>query len=287
MPDMPLSPAHAVLPNDLDFLRPVVVPDLARFGNSGDGGYVVSAGIVRNVDMLISFGVSNDWSFEEDLTKRNPDLLVHAYDHTISDNYFFNLERRELRATIFGAVKLLLFRLSPNELATRIHNYKACRKTYDSYRRYFTMKNHKHFQERIYNRAEYKSDATIDTVFARAGHSSHIFLKIDIEGAEYRVVRQVLKFADRIDMMVIEFHDTEPLRRIFTDYVNSILCSFNIIHIHGNNYGGIARDGLPEVLEITFLNKRFPTETFCRDKLPLTGLDFPNNPSMLDYTIAW
>jgi hypothetical protein len=128
MRDMPLSPA-AVLPNELDFLRPIVVPDLARFGNSADGGYVISAGILQNIDMLISFGVSNDWSLEEDLSKRDPDLLVHAYDHTISANNFLASKRRELLGVMIGAVKVLLLRRTPSDLMARVRNYKACSQT--------------------------------------------------------------------------------------------------------------------------------------------------------------
>src|SRR4029077_11494615 len=91
-------------------------------------------------------------------------------------------------------------------------------------------------------------------------------------------IPQILTFADRIDLMVVEFHDTDPLRAVFEAQVNAILERFSIVHLHGNNIAGVAADGLPECLEITFLSKRFDTTEAFRDRLPLAGLDVPNDP---------
>jgi hypothetical protein len=101
---------------------------------------------------------------------------------------------------------------------------------------------------------------------------------MDIEGGEYRVIPQILDYADRIDLMTIEFHETDPLRLVFEQNVKAIETRFDLIHIHGNNIAGAAADGLPDAPEITFLNKRFGTPAVFRDILPIPGLDRPNDP---------
>jgi hypothetical protein len=222
---------------------------------------------------------------ESDLSNRYPDLLIHAYDHTVDERVFLRSKRMAMRAVLFGVIKLLLLKLSFEALKTRIRYYKACAETYDNYPRFFGHGNHRHFHERVFNRAEKNSDATIDKVFERISNRSNIVLKIDIDGGEYRIIRQCMAYADRIGMIAIEFHDTEPLRSVFLEQIQAICREFNVIHIHGNNNRGIGADGLPECLEITFLHKRFPTERHHRTRLPLAGLDFPNNAEKPDYLL--
>src|SRR6185312_9014014 len=82
------------------------------------------------------------------------------------------------------------------------------------YRRFFTGA-HVHFRERVFNRQDNANDATLATAFARLGAARHIFVKIEIEGGEYRLIPTLGGFADRIDVLAIEFHDTEPLRAVF------------------------------------------------------------------------
>ena len=42
---------------------------LIRLGNNNDGGYVVEENSIKNSEILLSFGLSDDWSFESDFSK--------------------------------------------------------------------------------------------------------------------------------------------------------------------------------------------------------------------------
>ena len=54
---------------------------------------------------------------------------------------------------------------------------------------------------------------------------------------------------------------------------------FEIIHIHGNNHFSKLDTGLPIILEITLLNKKYaPKNVEYVSNFPIKGLDYPNNP---------
>ena len=252
-----------LLPDRLSFLNPYVVDDLRRYGNGHDGGYLLPASIVDELDAVLSFGLSTDWSLEEALSLRHPERTIHVYDHTVGAKAF----RRSLKNSFF---KFLSGRTSLADLRHR-------HETHRGYRSFFTA-NHVHYRERMFNRQDNANDATLAIAFARLGPVRQVFLKMDIEGSEYRVIPQIAPFADRIAVIAIEFHDTDPLRPVFETQIKSLLDNFTIVHVHGNNIAGIAADGLPDALEITFLNKRFAIAGKQRDQLPVAGLDLPNDP---------
>jgi hypothetical protein len=258
-----MTATNAILPSRLSFLRPRIVDDLVRRGNRKDGGYVLPSSVLATIDAVVAFGLSTDWSIEEDLARANSELTIHIYDHSVGQKSF-------ARALKNATLKFLGGRTSLAELRSRYN-------TYAGYRNFF-VGNRAHFRERIFNRRDNPNDATIELVFRRVDQARHIFLKMDIEGAEYRVIPQILTFSNRIDLMVVEFHDTDPLRSVFEAQVNAILDHFTIVHLHGNNIAGVATDGLPECLEITFLSKRFEITGAFRDRLPLAGLDVANDP---------
>ncbi|HXS42872.1 MAG TPA: FkbM family methyltransferase [Stellaceae bacterium] len=266
-PDPAMEDAAPLLPANLAYLRPHIVPDLARYGQAQDGGYVLPSSALARIDAVLSFGLSTDWSLEQELCRANGALTVQVYDHSVGAKTY----RRSLKN---AALKFLVGKASLAELRRRW-------RTDVGYRRFFTG-TRTHFRERVFNRRDHGNDATIEAIFGRIGAASHIFLKMDIEGAEYRVLPQILARADRIDLMTIEFHDTDPLRSVFEAQVTAALDRFHIVHLHGNNIAGRAADGLPDCLEITFLNRRFATSGDLRARLPVEGLDFPNDPGTPD-----
>jgi len=144
----------------------------------------------------------------------------------------------------------------------------------------------KHFQERIYNRVDLPVDVTLEKVFERID-SNKVFLKIDIEGCEYRIIEDIGRFAGRISGMVIEFHDIGPLRLVFNAAIARLQNFFEIVHLHANNYGGLAADGVPEVLEVTFAKKPLQGPAKRRTELPLPGSDAPNDARRADYKMRF
>lgn len=269
--DAALPPRRCVLPESLGFLAPIVVDGLQRFGNNEDGGYVLPTPALKAIDAIVSFGISENFTFEEALAAVLPGAPIHGYDPTVSDRHF---RKRVARARM----KFLRFRASWAEVADKYRSLAA-------YRRVFAPPSC-HFRERIFNRSEGPGDATVDQVFARIGGRDHVLLKMDIEGAEYRVIGDILRYAGCIDILVVEFHDTDPLRAVFLAGMEQLLSEFRIVHLHGNNMAGVATDGLPEALEITFLAKRLaPAATARRRELPLAGLDFPNYPGTAELAL--
>lgn len=74
-------------------LQPFYCSDLIRLGKDNDGGYLVNKKDIEKSSRLLSFGVGNDTSFEEDFVKVN-DCRVDAYDGTIEKGpTFFNGNR--------------------------------------------------------------------------------------------------------------------------------------------------------------------------------------------------
>ena len=72
--------------------------DLIRLGNNSDGGYVIRACDMNNTKILVSLGVSNDWSFERDFLK-HVNVPLHAYDASFNLNLF--LKQMVARLPVF------------------------------------------------------------------------------------------------------------------------------------------------------------------------------------------
>ena len=78
--------------------------DLDRLGNENDGGYLVSRNDISKSDILFSFGIDVDWSFEEDFLKKNK-LPVYGFD--ASSNFLLFL-RRSIGAFLRNDYKLAI-----------------------------------------------------------------------------------------------------------------------------------------------------------------------------------
>lgn len=118
-------------------------------------------------------------------------------------------------------------------------------------------------------------------------YADDLILQMDIEGAEYEVLLNVSdELLSQFRIIVIEFHSLqlvfEPIVfRFLSVCFEKLLKSFEVVHIHPNNCGGIVQRGMIEVpmtMEFTFLNKRR-----VRTKSPVQSfphpLDFPNDPA--------
>ena len=72
-----------MLEKSFNYLIPFDEDDLIRLGIEKDGGYVISKKSLEKSHFLLSFGMSNEWSFEEDFIKQDSRNLVNIYDHTV------------------------------------------------------------------------------------------------------------------------------------------------------------------------------------------------------------
>ena len=91
-----------------------------------------------------------------------------------------------------------------------------------------------------------------------------LLLQMDIEGGEYEVLANIdPELLRRFRMIVIEFHDLECLaqplcHRHMRHALTKLSCDFIPVHLHPNNYAGIAQIGplrVPRMMEITYLRR--------------------------------
>lgn len=253
----------------LDIVRPIKIENLARLGNEHDGGYVVPIDAVQGTRMLVSFGVSDDWSFEEHFISIAGVIPVHAYDHTVGSWKFAKRALIHTKRAMFGKLR---WDKSVTSLPFRFMNF-------------FSGKS-KHFANKISNNGDGNS-VTIDAVFQACPINKDIFLKMDIEGDEYLVIQKILEYSKNLRGAVIEFHDVADRWDEFSHHISELKKQFYICHIHGNNYGGMSPEGVPHVLEVTFVHKSLIGQPVVSTKLsyPIEGLDNPNNPVEADIRI--
>jgi hypothetical protein len=251
----------------LDDLHPVECPTLARVGGAYDGGYVVPLEAVEAAGALLSFGLSHDWTFERDFERHNPMAIIHCYDHTVS----------MLTTVLYSLGQFARF------IVRRKARYLRKTLAWLDYLVFFRGKN-EHFRQRIW-RDRSAGSATIADAFDRLPVGGPVFVKMDIEGSEYRVIDELLARTQHIAALTIEFHEVDIAPDLFNATIAKIKRDFHIVHIHGNNMGGLAPFHFPMSPEITFLHKSFfrSPPTPSRLKYPIARLDRPNHPDLPEF----
>jgi hypothetical protein len=135
-------------------------------------------------------------------------------------------------------------------------------------------------------------DEMRERVAAISGVGATIFVKMDIEGAEYEVLPRVLLEASAIAGFALEVHDLQRRWPEFVAVINMLKKDFCIVHVHGNNYAPLI-DGtsVPSVLEITALNRALMSASELASHsnrlLPDPHLDMPNWSEWPDYPLTF
>jgi hypothetical protein len=243
-------------------LRPVAVDALWRLGQDNDGGYVVDSASVLNSDLLLSFGVADDWSFEEDFLKRQA-VPLDAFDGSIDAK--LHLKR---------LLKSMAMINKPRRFVERWQKLMSFRRFFRGERRYHKI---------MVGAASVKSTPLSQVIETYAGdRRKHVFIKCDIEGCEYRLLDDLVDYAEIVEGLAIEFHDVDHNLQKIIDFAGRF--PLDICHCHVNNALGVAANGLPYLLELTF------TRRTGRQRGPATlpcPLDQPNNPRQEDISIAF
>lgn len=232
-------------------LKPDYKYDLIRIGNDGDGGYLVERDSHNNSDFLIGLGINDDWSFEKKFNK--PFIGI---DNQISLKFL-------LKRLLSKVIKFY----TANGLKKIIFYFKKI---------VYFLKNKKYFINAFVSNYNSNDNSIISLEWIIKKYckknNKNIFLKMDIEGSEYRLFDEIIKYQDLFTGIVIEFHDIDLHSQKIEKFIDFL--NLSLVHIHPNNYGGIDKNGDPLVVEITFA--RSPEPISNNVELP-HYLDNPNN----------
>jgi hypothetical protein len=247
--------------------------DLIRIGSRHDGGYVHSLQIARLSDGLLSFGIDLNWDFEKDFQVLSHCKHIHAYDNSISRPALFLGFINEVRKK---AQELVTTRKKKGIGIARAMTY------YSDFCATFAPPN-KFFRETI-GMTSIKGHSTVSECLSRMQRKGchQIFLKCDIEGAEYEIIPDICENSEGITGLIVEFHDIGSNIKKFQDRLTELKNSFVAVHYHINNfyeYHGMKdlHERLFAPIEVSFINRslaRSPRPSI--KSYPVFGLDWPN-----------
>lgn len=248
---------RAVLPF---YLQPTGSFELVRFGNPNDGGYLVDQRDVDETTLMVTFGINDDWSFERDFLANHPVPLV-AYDGSVSPKVF---ARRMIQILAVGGRGI---RNSARALLT--------------YGQFFSGPRVHH--RSMIGPAGQPGVTSLTEVFSKnVSPADRVFLKIDIEGCEYRILGEIAGYASSIVGLVIEFHDFDLHGSRVEEFIKAI--PLKLAHVHCNNHGSVSPAGTPLVVELTFSSHA--PRSGIEPVIP-NLLDAPNNPRRSDFDIEF
>jgi hypothetical protein len=135
-----------------------------------------------------------------------------------------------------------------------------------------------------------KNDHETTNLSYLLNHYNNIFLKMIIKSNEYAWLLSLEEAnLQSIKQMVIEFCGVNDDSWGYT-HEDKVKCfeklskTHYIIHAHGNNFGKIQNNGIPERIEFTFVNKYYfqIQPNLNESHFPISNIDFPNAPDFKD-----
>ena len=227
--------------------KPKFSHDLIRVGKNNDGGYLIDTHSFKEAETLISLGISDDWSFEKDFFfRREKKIIVECYDDSLDEKFLIkNLIIQFIFILYHKRLKFFI------ETVIKFFSYRRLKK-------FFLFKKKK------------ISYGDLNKILKKK--NSKVFLKVDIETGEYRILKDILSNQNKIIGLAIEFHDCDLHKDKIINFINSL--KLTLVHTHGNNYSDRDLNGDPTIIELSF--GRFPSKK-GRLKFLLNKLDMPNN----------
>lgn len=237
------------------FLKPEGSFDLERIGSDYDGGYLTDKRDMNEANILIGLGINNDWSFEKQFIKCK-NIPLQAFDASVNFFQLFKLlfQSRFITKSLYSILSFKSFFSNERVLNKLFVGYDNIDENFISFN-------------------------TVINDYSK--NSNKIFVKIDIEGWEYRILDEIIKNQDKICGLIIEFHEVDLNMERIKSFVKKI--NLNIAHCHCNNYGPIASKGIPTVIELTFSSHKALSQGIS---LP-HDLDQPNNPKNQEFEIIF
>lgn len=244
---------------------PRAAADAVRMGSPADGGYVVSEGSVEATTHLLSMGLSDNWSFEEAFASKRQCRLT-VFDPFVTGRFWLRTYISKVLTP--GGVRELM---PPRPYAVK----------YWRYRQFFDGTYRRHVRQEIGYEDPIVGTISLPSALKEVEGNS-CFLKVDIEGAEYRILSDAVALQDRFVGVVIEFHDVDLHRTRIDEFIRD-MSRHVLINVHPNNGGRTDPEGDPLTIEATWVRKdlfqpRSPGESLRA----LDALNAPNVPSLRD-----
>ncbi len=229
---MTLGPdvVRAVLPEQL---RGLPGCDVIRLGPAGDGGYLVAEDVLGHVEWLVGLGMSDDWRFEAHLQSLT-DCRVSVYDPTVTPRFWARRAAGRLRRRLTRTLDLDVLRTNDESGFLR-------------YRRFFAHRHREHMAVRV---GPGPGEASLAHILDRYPDRA-VFVKMDIEGAEWQQLDALIERRDRIVGAAIEFHGVPERMPELLAFV-AAATSWSVIGVSVNNVAGVDETATPQVVEVSF-----------------------------------
>ena len=233
---------------------------LVRIGSVYDGGYVLPKILLKKTNLLISLGIGDNWEFEKQFSRCSK-CKIEAYDHSIDNDYWF----KKFKTDIINFFSLKYFK--PQKL------YKIIQ-FIDFYIFFKINKKNEFYLKKI---GKKKGCISFKEIMSN-NSKKKIFLKSDIEGAEYSFLKEVINYHNKINGFIFEFHYVAKNLTKVLNFVKKINKYYFLVHIHANNFSSVSKKNIPNTLEFTFAHKKFFKSKRKKNnkKYPIEGLDSPN-----------
>ena len=254
------------------FLKPDKKYDLIRLGQDNDGGYLVEKESIEISNCLVTLGLGYDWSFEKDYSKIRK-KKIYCYDHTVNYSSVKKLCRKFIASYIFRIFK-------PKYIFKKKFFYYLKKNVFlfHDYKKFFNEKA-EHIEARI---GSGKNGIMLRDILHSKKDLCPIFLKIDIEGSEYRIFEDIINYQDKFSGLAIELHDVD----LHLDKIEKFIKDLNmkLVHIHPQNPAFVTSDSIPTQIELTFAKN--PKSIGPHAELP-HKLDQPANPSLKEIELEF
>jgi hypothetical protein len=263
-----IEPIKVSSPESLNFLRPKIISNLYRVGDSADGGYAITSTALTNSEQFLCLGLGENWSFEREIHQVNPKARIDIYDDSVG-LYFFSIKAAK------GFVKFLFMR------ETRANATARFKRLTDYFQFWIQVNTNNHHKIHI-------TQASFRNILVNYPVGTRIGLKIDIEGSEWDILKLIELNQSQFEYILIELHDFDRHESDLRDFLSGISDNFVLAHLHANNFETIGNNGFPKVFELTLIRKyNVVNSGLNRNRLPVQGLDVPNAKNRPDFIIEF
>jgi hypothetical protein len=229
-----------------------------RIGREEDGGYVILDEACKLTDVLYSYGVSDDWSFEEDFCNRYK-CKANLYDHTV------DLTERSDQKLVFRKEGLSSY---PTPFTNTIRTHIS---TNSDQQKKLALKLDIEWNEWDF------FESLEDEILEKFVHIVCEFHLISVDYPEGKHTPYFTGFHKDVYNGI-----NQVLFEKYTKVFEKIKRYHVLHHVHVNNSLSCLEYKecrIPYILECSFVNKNLVSlRRETEEKFPLSGLDFPNKP---------